>query len=280
MSRILAICGKKESGKSTLCNFLHGYQLKSYGIIDDFDLTDRGKLIIKAKGENDELVNGLIDIHRRDEEFATWAAYNVWPFVKQYSFAQALKEACVGLFKIPYENLYGTPEQKNAVIEHLRWENMPGVVTPEQIKVNHLYTTGMDGYQDAVQALEALGLHIREAGPMKAREFIQFFGTEVMRSIDDNVWVDATMDEVVREGSQLALLDDGRFDIEINAVQAAGGKTIRLIRVDNNDTHASENGFVNCKFDAELDARGMSVLEMCQALLGILNGWGWLGEAE
>jgi energy-coupling factor transporter ATP-binding protein EcfA2 len=278
MSRILAICGKKTSGKSTLCNFLHGYQLKSYGIIDDFDLTDKGKLIIKSKGENDELIQGMVDINRRDEEFAAWAAYNVWPFVKQYSFARALKEMCVGLFNVPYEAIYGTNEQKEQKIPHLLWENMPGVVTSDKLKINDIYLAGMGGYPEAVQNLEILGLTIREAGPMSGREFMQFLGTEIMRKMYADIWAKNTLEEIQSEGSLLALVDDGRFDNEITPIQSVGGKAIQLLRVDSDDQHSSENGFVETKFDAVLDARGLSIREMCEALMVILNGWGWLGE--
>jgi energy-coupling factor transporter ATP-binding protein EcfA2 len=272
MSKILAICGKKTSGKSTLCNFLHGYQLKSYGIIDDFDLTDKGKLIIKSKGENDEIIQGMVDINRRDEEFATWAAYNVWPFVKQYSFARALKEMCVGLFNVPYEAIYGTNEEKEQKIPHLLWENMPGVVTPEK----------WDEFSGSVlelnRAEQFLGLTEHQAGPMSGREFMQFLGTEIMRRMYSDIWANNTLEEIQSEGSLLSLVDDGRYDNEIQALQALGGKAIQLIRVDSDDQHSSENGFVETKFDAVLDARGLSIREMCEALMVILNGWGWLGE--
>ena len=45
-SRILAFAGSKQSGKSTATNFLHGYQLRSHLVIDDFGITDEGKLVI------------------------------------------------------------------------------------------------------------------------------------------------------------------------------------------------------------------------------------------
>ena len=48
MTQILAFSGKKGSGKNTLCNFLHGYQLKSFGIIDYFEITDEGELVIET----------------------------------------------------------------------------------------------------------------------------------------------------------------------------------------------------------------------------------------
>lgn len=264
MSKILAICGKKQSGKTTLCNFLHGYQLKSFGIIDGFDLNEMGRLIVQTKNEKNETVYGRINISETNLEFAEWASQYMWPYVKQYSFATALKEMAMGLFHVPEECLYGTNEQKMQVIEHLRWENMPGVVCVQT--------------HENKGAIEAGELILHAEGAMTAREFMQFLGTEVMRKIYDNIWADNTLGDITTEGSMLALIDDGRYDNEIEAVQAAGGKAIHLIRVDSDDTHSSEHGLVNAKFDAVLDARDMSIREMCEALMVILNGWGWLKD--
>lgn len=266
MSRILAICGKKTSGKTTLCNFLHGYQLKAYGIIEDFDLTDKGKLIIKATNDEGLKVSSLIDVANKDLEFGQWAAYNMWPFVKQYSFATTLKDMAINLFEIPHECIYGTNERKEQLIEHLRWENMPGVYTD-----NNMYNLSIEANPDLEKVLM-----YQHAGPMTARQFMQFIGTEIFRRMYGDVWANLTLREIVEEKSQLAVIDDGRFDNEIDRVHAAGGKAILLRRVDSIDDHFSEHGFINTVFDGEIDAREMSVLQMCEALMGILNEWGWL----
>ena len=42
--KILVISGKKQSGKSSLSNFIHGYQMLKNGVIKDFDLSDAGEL--------------------------------------------------------------------------------------------------------------------------------------------------------------------------------------------------------------------------------------------
>lgn len=278
MSKILAIAGKKTCGKTTLCNFLHGYQLKAYGIIEDFDLTDKGKLVIKANTDSGEVAHGQIDIMRRDLEFGEWAAYNMWPFVKQYSFASALKEMCLGLFNIPWESIYGTNDQKEQKIEHLKWENMPGVLTPDKIKNNGVYLTGEYGYPEAVQHLEGLGLIIHPEGMMTGREFMQFLGTEVMRKMYDNVWCENTIGQVLDEEPQLALIDDARFSNEVQTIKDAGGKIIQLIRVDNDDAHASENGLEGIEFDAVIDARNMDMVQMCTELVAILENWGWFND--
>ena len=48
MTKILAFAGKKQSGKNSCCSFLHGYQMKSYNLVDSFDLTTDGHLVIDS----------------------------------------------------------------------------------------------------------------------------------------------------------------------------------------------------------------------------------------
>ena len=52
--RILAFCGHKQSGKSSCVNFLHGYQMKINDIIEVFDLTDNGELLVNAVFTNEK----------------------------------------------------------------------------------------------------------------------------------------------------------------------------------------------------------------------------------
>ena len=46
MTRILAFAGKKQSGKNSCCAFLHGYQMRSYNIVEDFYFSTDGHLVI------------------------------------------------------------------------------------------------------------------------------------------------------------------------------------------------------------------------------------------
>lgn len=251
MSKILAFSGKKQAGKNTLCNFLHGYYLKSFGIIDAFEITEDGELVIgttvrDANGE-EKPGKGIIDVTRIDIDFAMWAMDNVWPFIKHYAFASALKEILVVLFNIPKEVIYGTDEQKNTLTEY-KWENMP---------------TKVKG----------------KSGAMTGREVLQYFGTEICRKIYPEIWTSKTIKDVINEESFVAVISDARFINEIEAVQNAGGKVIRLTRGINGDSHSSEmelNDFD--KYDAVLDNENLTIQESCVKLLEILDGWGWLAK--
>lgn len=248
MTKILAFHGKKDSGKNTLCNFIHGYQLKAFGLIDDFDISDEGKLFVTMaiKEENGKIIKskGEIDITRMDIEFAIWAMDNIWPFVKHYAFATPLKEMLIGLFNIPKELLYGTNEEKNQLTQY-KWEDMP-------VKIK-----GKTGF-------------------MSGREFMQYFGTDIARKIYSDIWVDRLTKDIVAEQPMLAVISDLRFQNELDAIQKIDGKVIKLTRSISNDSHESENAIVDSsQFDAIIDNQNMTIEESCQTLAKLIDEWGW-----
>jgi len=280
MQNIIALCGKKGSGKNTLCNFLHGYQLKSLGIINNFSLTEKGDLIINTKtlDENMQEVDAdmLIDITRTDLEFGEWAAFNVWPFIKHYAFASSLKEIAEKLFNIPRECLYGTDDQKNRVMPHLLWENMPGCI----------YTHSDYERDEIWGSLDAYGMTSNftfdKSGSMTAREFMQFFGTEVMRKMYDNIWINRTIKDIETEGPQIAVISDCRFKNEAVALKEIGAKLVYLDRsISQSDNHVSENGFGDFDdFDLKIENSKLSVLDTCKALLAGIESWGWIEQPK
>ena len=249
MAKILAFSGKKQAGKNTMCNFVHGYFLKSFGIIDGFEITDEGDLIIdtlvRDETGEEKRGKGIIDVTRTDIPFAMWAMDNVWPFVKHYAFASALKEILVGLFNIPKESVYGTEEEKNTATQY-KWEDMPTKVK------------GKSGY-------------------MSGRELLQYFGTDICRKIYSEIWTNRTITDIKNEESDFAVISDARFENEIKAVQAAGGKVIRLTRGETTDGHSSETDLDNFDgYDAVIDTANLSIEESCKQLFNILNEWNWI----
>ena len=57
MTRILAFSGRKQSGKTTCSNFVHGYQLRAFRVIDNFAITEGGELLIADTEEEGELLS-------------------------------------------------------------------------------------------------------------------------------------------------------------------------------------------------------------------------------
>ena len=70
------------------------------------------------------------------------------------------------------------------------------------------------------------------------RAFLQHFGSEVMRGVNDNIWVDCTLSNCGKD----VIISDCRFLNEANAVKAKGGIVIKIVRPDAkaSDSHQSE----------------------------------------
>ena len=245
---ILGISGKKQAGKTTIANIIYGDMLLKNKLIFDYNISEKDKLIINTTNANGDKGWGEFDIERKDEEFIEYAHYNIWPFVKLYNFAEPVKDMCINLFGLTYEQAYGTNKQKEEKLKHLLWKNMP------RSKVS------------------------RKApkGEMSAREFMQFFGTEVMRKIHPDVWANACLNKISREGSDLAIIADVRFPNEVEAINKIGGKVLRLERDVHEDNHDSETALDADKFDHSnfwrvLDNKEMTIGETITEVKSLLE---------
>ena len=222
MTRIIGISGKKQSGKSTSANWFHGLVLKEQGLVEDFNVDANGKLAIETFDRSGQKGWGEFDVGRTDDAFVEYAEEAMWPHVKMYSFADTLKSLAVHLFGLRPEQVYGSEADKNSLTQ-FKWENMPG--------------------------LHDLDKREKWSGQMTAREFMQFFGTDVMRKMYPNIWVDNTIKKILAEGSELAVIPDVRFPNEVEAILANGGEVIRLSRVYEEDGHQSETCLDSGNFD-------------------------------
>lgn len=271
-TRILGFAGHKQAGKSTCANFLHGYQLRAHGVINGFDILVDGELVIETVMIDSDGVEqsgkGALDTTRTDPEFAEWAAYNMWPYVKRYSFASTLKEIAVGLFGLKEENIYGNNIQKNQKTS-FNWSDMPGVIT----------SAALAKKKDIKKLIDDGVLIYHKAGRMTHREFLQFFGTDICRKVYEDIWRDKLIEDIVRESPLLAVIDDCRFPDEIEAIQDAGGKIINLTRSKFTDSHASESALDEFSgFDAVIDNENLSIHETNMKIIEHLDQWGWLGK--
>ena len=127
----------------------------------------------------------------------------------------------------------------------------------------------------SVEDLLGFGLTVHESGPMTAREFMQFLGTDVMRKIYEPIWVENCFKRIEEDGPEIAVIGDCRFMNEIQAVQKAGGKVIRLTRSLYESKHQSEIDADNYDgFDGIVDNQNMSIEESCDSFKKILIGLG------
>ena len=244
MLNIIGIAGKKQSGKNTMANYMHGHVLKRMGNISDFSINEKGELVIKTTVD-ESTEYGLLDITRKDSAFIEYAHHNMWPHVKLYSFADGLKRLCMEFFDLSFEQVYGTDDQKNTETG-VYWRDLP---TPSyKIK----------------------------SKKMTARELLQHFGTDIMRKMNTDVWVNHTLRTIKSEQSSLAIIADVRFPNEVESIKSAGGKVIRLTREFKEDGHSSETALDKdnydwSNFDLIIDNASNSTEDFCRQIDGVLN---------
>jgi hypothetical protein len=246
MSRIIGISGRKQSGKNTCANYIVGDILKQRNMVQDFAINTDGQLQIYTTNANGQSGWGIFDLLRKDEEFLLYVENELWPYVKIYHFADPLKQMCMSLFNFTFEQAYGTDDQKNTNTDIL-WENIPE---------NH---DGKTGY-------------------ITARDFMQHFGTNIVRKMKDNAWVDATLSRILYEDTEISIIPDVRFPNEVHAIKEQGGVVIRL----NRDVHKSqhkceraldEDNFDWSTFDEVIDNDTKNIEELSQSLNSISKLW-------
>ena len=129
---------------------------------------------------------------------------------KIYNFADPLKQLCIDIFGLTYDQCYGTDENKNEIVDCC-W-------------------SGTDS-------------------KMTAREVLQYVGTDVFRAMQHNVWSSATIRLIQKEQPDVALIADCRFPNEVEAVKNAGGVVLKLNRNLYESTHASETALDDNNYD-------------------------------
>jgi hypothetical protein len=80
------------------------------------------------------------------------------------------------------------------------------------------------------ESFTSLPLSNKEGEPMTNREFLQYFGTEVGRSIDKDLWIKALMYSYGRDKESHWIVPDVRFPNEADAIRNAGGVLWKIER--------------------------------------------------
>ncbi len=249
MTQIVSFSAKKEGGKTTAANFLFGIALLHLDKIDHFSMSKTGKLVVPGE-------NGYMELDLASNpsqivpEVVEFMEREVWPYIKVYNFADPMKDFCIRVLGLEWKQCYGTNAEKDTLTT-IDWANMPNC--PKEKK---------------------------KAGKMTGREVLQYFGTNVMRKIEDNLWVNATLRQIHMESPAIALIGDCRFPNEVNGIQGVGGKVIRLTKnSESQDSHSSETAldkenFDWAKFDAVVDNEKMSIDEQSEVILKLMGEMG------
>ena len=260
--RLLALAGEKQSGKSSTSNFLHGYIMREVGSIKSFTQDSDGNLICNTKYiDTDGSIKdgfGVLDIRRKDHEFIEYAQERIWPYVRNFGFADRLKEAVSYVFGLDYQTLYGTNEEKNSLTT-IKWGDVKFAFGPYKIRA--LKKEGkLDSY-------------------LTHREFLEVFGSDICRKIQNSCWMDRCIESYLSSNTTFGIIDDCRFLNEAETVQKAGGKVILLTKSifeEGEDKPVSEQILSSgIKPDLTIDNENMSQEKKNQIVLDAMYSWGW-----
>lgn len=111
---------------------------------------------------------------------------------------------------------------------------------------------------------------------LTAREVMQIVGTEWFRTMQHNVWADATIRKILKETPEVAIIDDCRFPNEVEAVKKANGTVVKLKRNIYHSTHASEialdpNKYSEHNFDVVIPNHELTLEQTNQRIITFLQ---------
>jgi hypothetical protein len=244
---IIGIAGSAKAGKTTCTNFIVGQKMLSMGMIDGFELDDRGKLHVQAEEIQEDEAGTIKKVTRefnpknnvRSPEFELWAQQDLWPHVKVYSLADPFKFFMMDTFGLTAEQCFGADKYTETNIAWERVQFLPGVK--------------------------------KKKGFLNAREAMEVVGSCFIRQVDEDTLINALLLKISQERPALALVDDVRADFEAAGLQGIGGKVIRLTRGE--DKNISEQTIERIDEDFLLDNIDMTQEESTSALFETLKGW-------
>ena len=111
---------------------------------------------------------------------------------------------------------------------------------------------------------------------LTAREVLQIVGTDMFRKMQNHVWSNATIRQILREQPSLAIIADCRFPNEVDAIKNVGGIVIKLTRNPYNSDHASEialdpDRYYQSIFDFTIENGNTTIAEQNKAICDFLH---------
>lgn len=239
---VLGISGRKQSGKTTVGNLILSLHLAQLGLCDKIYMDDNSNIIISDLLGNDSYAGifSLNDLNSNKvfiPDRVKIALDKLNSKIKIYSFADILKT------DICINMLGLTYEQCYGTDEqknemtHVTWDNEK----------------------------------------LSARSVMQIVGTDIFRKLDTNVWVRSTINKILRDAPELAVITDCRFPNEVDAIKQIGGKVLRLTRNPFDSDHLSEkildkDKYDWSKFDYIIDNSDVTLFDQFSQIKKLLEG--------
>ena len=244
MTQILGFAGKKQSGKNTACNYIVALKLAELGISKNTRLTERG--LIEVTDVFGETISGKEWFSFTDKNLNVDKLFDdsLGKFVRIYGLADTLKDLCINILGLEYNQAYGTDEEKNSNTG-IEWGNLPH-------------------HNDKIKTTK-----------MTAREVLQYVGTDIFRKLDPDVWIKSLLRKIEKDKPEVALVCDVRFKNEISCLQKRGGFILGLTRdkYREADQHSSEKeieeGFSLC--DSIIDNKDMDITEQLKMIHNVIK---------
>lgn len=251
MTKIIGFKGKKQSGKSTCCNFILMLKLMELGVSERVRLNKHGR--VEVTDIYGDRMNGSEWFLFKEPFVNVRSFLNDLEEIKIYSLAKPIKDIGINLLGLSEDLVYGSDEDKNQETD-LYWENMPGIhCVPDQKIPFSTY---------------------HESGKMKVREVLQYVGTEIFRKMYPDIWIDSCLREIKKDNFKIALIDDVRYDNETKKLKNENAKIIGLKRNYSNkaDRHSSEKVTLKgCDF--LIDNRKFSIEEQNEELYKVISSF-------
>jgi len=243
MTQVIGFAGQKQAGKDTACNFILAIKLAELGICKASRINKAGKIEVTDIFSENVSGKEWFPFESPHVDVGSLFDDRLGEFVRTYAFADTLKEFAINTFGLDRELIYGSNEEKDTKT-YLKWENIP-TAAPEA-----------------------------KEGLMTVREVLQYVGTDLFRSMHENIWVDTCLRRIQKDDSELALVSDVRFENEVRAIQESGGVVVGLTRtVSKNDSHRSETE-INSSLklcDSIIDNKELSISQQNQEIYSQLK---------
>ena len=132
----------------------------------------------------------------------------------------------------------------------------------------------MDLYLGSMNKISGLEILPKGLLALNPRQLLQYMGTDYIRSVSNNYWVDKTSKEISR--GKRSIIPDVRFPNEVKAIRDLGGFIIKIERIDlpkSKDLHSSETSILDSDIDMVIGVRtgDTSILERAAGILALVN---------